>query len=841
MCRASGLLILGSLLAAGLATGCKQHHAVGANTSDHYFATPFQDESQFIVEAIVSDLAEQVSYAAAHRLPDSKAFSVTATEKPGSPPDAPVYDVRVRLSPDQREVKAELSTRGGIWSPEVYGPLTKELARAVGLKPPRAVKPDDSALVSKLLDNTAETIEAQNQAVSAALEKDFANPDLHEQAALVLGAFMLRENSGDFYEMRSPLCRLTAHLAMARFLRSGAGYDVNGRMAEAVLLTLIGAETPALERLKAIGTNAAPIAAMARALQAFNTLDYRPLDEATNRTSLETMAWFTARAYCTSTSAAWEKLSDEQKQNIDIGRIAHAFGYSVEIGHVLLETSLPLELQEINSVYSRSHDKELEMGQVATNLNALPERCFTQEGTTVRVRVIGWGQWADFFQRHLCHAIQQNFHFMDHVWGVPDEAKRFATQCDTNFGALRLYPFVRRFNCTDVETYHQSVDDAFKVTVATPHLVPSRCWNELCYKPRFAPLYSPNPNPHINEWHRHNPPPGTVYDLGPRLIQPSLIARPDVVAFMESLQKLAPHAWDIATQLETRKYRGHPTYEQAMALYGPFLPYSVGALSQVALTVTNDFGRYEKLMLQAAALNPQMYYTLADYMIDQKKDDKGAAYLEKACQTDPDAVRVSNHSRWRVWYYLKKGQTEKAREIADQAAEVYSCDGLEAKGNFLEATTNYDEAFEWFAKIEERYNRSSPVLYFCLRQMGRTNDQRYAEEVKKRLKILFPKGMEKVALNDFQGAPTDGVLIMQENEPLKAAGLKKGDVIVAVYGTRVHHMGQYIYARELQHTPELSLIVWQGDAYREFKPSPPQHRFGVEFGDYVVKRPGTGT
>jgi tetratricopeptide (TPR) repeat protein len=444
-----------------------------------------------------------------------------------------------------------------------------------------------------------------------------------------------------------------------------------------------------------------------------------------------------------------------------------------------------------------------------------------------------------FFQRHLCHAIQQNFWFMNRQWGVPDEAKKFAAQCDREFGALRLYPFVRRFNCTDIETYHKSVDDGFKVTVATPHLVPARCWNELCYKVRFAPLYTPNPNPHVNEWHSHDPPPGTVYDLGPRLDHPSLIDRPDALAHFEKLHELAPYDWGIAGQILTRKYQGHPTYDEAMALYGALLPYSVGALEKVACTVTNKPEQYERLMLQAAALNPACYYTLGDYVLDRKQEDKAAEYLEKACAADPDVVRVANHARWRVSYYLKKGQTEKAREIADQGGEVYSAYGLEAKGNFLEATTNYDEAFEWFAKIEERYGKSGPVLNFCLRYRAQTGDARFQPEVQKRIKTLFPKGIEKVAVQDFHGPPTDGVLILQENDLLKAAGLKAGDVIVAVYGVRVHNLQQYAYGRELKQTPELDLIVWHGDAYREFKPSPPRHRFGVDFGDYAAKNSKT--
>lgn len=836
MLRSPGLLLVVSLLAAGLAGGCKPKPSAGSANSSAYFATPFQSESQFVVEAIVSDLAEQMCYATSHRLPGKEGFSVTATEKPDPPVDSPVYEVRIRLGPNQSEVKMEVSINGPIWSPAVYQSLAGELGRAVGLSGGHPSKPDDTTLLSRLADGTAETIEKENQTLSAALEKDFRNPDLHEAAAMLLGAFVSREHSGNFFEIRSPLSRMTAHLAMARFLRGTDAGSLNGRVAEAALLTMIGAEVPALERLKAIGTQDAPAAAvMVRALRALNTGDYRPLNDVTDRSPIESAAWFWALAHYTSTTAAWRNLSDEQKQSIDFVRIANQMGYSVEIGHALLEASLPLELQEISAVYEQSHHEELARGAVAKALNALPERCFSESGGNVHVRVIGWGQWAMFFQRHLCHAIQQNFWFMIRKWGVPDDAKQFAAECDREFGALRLYPFVRRFNCTEVEAYHKSVDDGFKVTVATPHLVPAHCWNALCYRVRFAPLYSPNPNPHINEWHSHNPLPGTVYDLDSRLDHPCLVNRPDAVAHFDKLHELAPYHWGVAGQILTGKYMGHPTYDQAMALYGGLLPYSVGALWKVACTVTNQPEQYKKLMLQAAALNPACYYDLCDYVLAHGQEDEAAEYLDKACAADPDAVRIANRARWRVSYYLKKGQTEKAREIADRGGEVYSFAGLEAKGNFFEATTNYDDAFEWFAKIEERYRDSNPVLNFCLRYRGRTGDARFEPEVQKRMTTLFPEGIEKVAAKDLHGPPNDGVLLQGENDLLKAAGLKAGDVIVAVHGVRVHDLRQYAYGRELKQTPELDLIVWKGDSYRELRPTLPRRRLGVEVRDYQAK------
>ena len=138
---------------------------------------------------------------------------------------------------------------------------------------------------------------------------------------------------------------------------------------------------------------------------------------------------------------------------------------------------------------------------------------------------------------------------------------------------------MQRFDCTNEATYHQSVDDSLKVTVATPQLVPAECWNYLCYETPVASLYSPNPNPHINEWHKHNPPPGTDYDLDPRLDHPSLIERPDAVAAFEKLHALAPYDCRITDFLVKKEYNDHPTYDQATALYQAELPYSVAAFT----------------------------------------------------------------------------------------------------------------------------------------------------------------------------------------------------------------------------------------------------------------------
>lgn len=827
-CLMAGCLVMAALLAAG----CKQKSSVNETRSGNYFQTPFQTESEFIVQAVVSDLAQQMYYAARHQLPEEKSFQVIATQTPGASTNAPVYALQIRLDPKLPELKCDVAINGPIWSPEVYADVARQLALAVGLSPGNSTPEGDTALLARLKDNTPEIIEKENQRLSSALENDFTNSELHEQAAVLLGAFLLRDHSGYFMEIRSPLSRLTAHLAMAQFLRGSQPAGLNGQMAEALMLTLAGNEAPAMARLADIGTDHADVLPMVRALQTRNTGDYRILDQLGGLSGVESVEWFYAWANYVSTTLAWPKLSDDQKQTIDFVRAANDLGYSVEIGHQLLAVSIPLELREIESVHRLSQGGELTKGSFIEALNQMPDGCFSQASGGVQVHVIGWGQWADFLQRHLCHAIQQNFYFMESMWGVPDDAREFAAKCDRQFDGLRLYPFVRRFDCTDEAGYHQSVDDGFKVTVATPQLVPADCWNYLCYQVGFAPWYKPNPNPHVNEWHNPNPPPGTVYNLRPRLNHPSLTERPDTIPHFQQMHALAPYDCRLIYFLLKHQYHDQATYEQATNLFGALLPYSINAMRTVARTIYNQPEQYKKLMLQAAALDPVCYYTLGDYEISHHDDDLAAKYIDEACAADPDSVRVSNEAYWRVKYWLKKGQTGKARQIADDAGEVYSARGLESKAYFFEATSNYDGAFEWYAKEEERYDDSGPLVDFCERYKNLTGDSRFEPEVKKRVNKMFPHGMEKVSLADFHAPPTDGVSILQQGELLTAAGLRAGDVIVALNGTRTHTFNQYMFVRGLLAGPELDLIVWQGGNYHEIKASPPDHRFGVDFGDY---------
>src|SRR5436190_2732954 len=366
-----------------------------------YFQTEFQDESQFIVQTILTDLAEMAVLAKTPNVTDSNAFSIRVTEKPNSPLGSPAYAAKLKL-PQAAPLTCDLLVKRPIWAPEVYLDVLEKIGSQTGLNVPRAAAASENTvrLLETLLDARAETIERENQTLSAALEKNFLASNLHEQAALLLGAFALRENSGDFFDRRTSLCRITAHLAFAAYLRGKAEPAIEGRLAEALLYTLMNNQTDALQRIDALKGEDPPLATWRRTLRAYNTADYRPLTGLDNLKPIERIAWFSAYSKSVDGDVAWGELSDEAKKGFpDFARIANSGGYSVETGHELLRISIPLEIREASEVYKLAMARDIKEAGLVESLNQLPERCFGSVDKGVRKpRVIGWGHWACSFK-----------------------------------------------------------------------------------------------------------------------------------------------------------------------------------------------------------------------------------------------------------------------------------------------------------------------------------------------------------------------------------------------------------------------------------------------------------
>jgi len=796
------------------------------------FATPWQDESQFIVQTIATDLVEMMVFAKSGRAPEAGGLKMEVNEVATQADGTIVYQVKV----PSLQVAMELPINAAIWSPTVYQPLARTLAKKLDLT--GSANLPTNSIIAELTDLRAVVIEHANAEVSAALEKDCASPALHERAALVLATFTLREHARLFFEIRTELCAMTAHLALARSLRAGDEVSVEGRLAEAALTTLYNNRAEGMKLVEAIGEDVPGVTAWKQALRTRNTGDYRIIKETPELSLLERIEKFKAEAQRLNTDVVWNELTrlPEPLRGLpDWIRIVGSNDYGVETGHELLRGALPAELNEIEQVHALvPGEPVLSRDNLVAALNVEPGRCVTVgAGGRPRVRVIGWGLWAAFLQRRLCQAITEDFRFMDKMWGVPDDAREFRQKADAQFAGLRLYPFVRRQNATDDAYYHRAQDDSMALIRREPHLIPADVWNYVSYRVPFGDIYVPPPHPFINEWHRHNPPPGTAYNPYPRMNHPSLMGQTDTSARLDRLHALAPWDHDIAYYLVKDHYGSQPTAEQLMDGYRAELEFVPDPMRKIAQASETQPAVYIEWMTRAAALNPAAYYPLGTYLVKHGRDAEAAVAYVNGMTRDPDSVTMATYAGWLVTYFEAHGQPENATALADRAAETYSYDGLEAKARLLETRKDYDQALAVYSAMVERYQIMRGLGNFLIRTQKVVPAPKYRELLTRTLSDAAGWKLPRVELKDLSSAPVNGVVFTAENSETIKAGLKPGDVIVAAQGYRVHDYPSYTVLRDFDATGPLRLILWRNGAYLELSASPPKHSFGVTMSTYT--------
>jgi len=641
---------------------------------------------------------------------------------------------------------------------------------------------------------------------------------------------------------------MTAHLAFANGLRNGRDPSSEGHLADAMLVALYNNETRALKLLEGI-PDSDDMALWKRALRMRVTGDYRILGESDSRTLLEQLEWFRAQARSIGPDHAWQSLriKDEWKPMADWYRIINIHHWpldqsnatSVELGHVMLETGLKAEFREGALVYANETGMKLTEANTVEALNAEPTRCIVgQNDGTAQVHVIGWGLWAGFLQRHLCHTIQSDFYFLNEWWGVPDKARDYRQYMDDRLSGLRLYPFVRRSDSTEEAYYHRAQDDEMRLVHRCPQYVPAEEWNEICYNVSFGPLYIPPPHAFINEWHKHNPPAGTVYDIFPRINHPSLTGRPDVLKRLQQLQAMAPYDEAINYELLHVLYGDKPTAAQFTEIYGAMVDFTPWVCRSIATLSEKDAASFEKWHIKAAVLDPASYQILAQFYAKHGRDDEAAKSYLQWIANETDDVAIANDSSWLIDYFERTGQTESATKLADRAAEAYSSRGLQAKARLLERRQDYAGAVEYYLKIHERYEAPGLVIGCIMRFKKHSDDPRYDSLLEQLMQQYLPAGLKPFQLANPASPPAAGVLVHSENVEITGAGLKKGDIIVAERGYQVPDWIGFKVIRDLDADEPYALKIWRNSRYIDLKPLPGDYRFGIDLIDYRAQNTG---
>jgi len=839
-------LVLGSLAAGGVVTWLAVHfmqprtptRAASGRTAPPVRAssvpTPppqwaYANEEAWIVGQTSRDIVEMIVYARDHALPSGErvAFSATSEGAPGAASATPPRYV-VAFAPAPGMPKAQsLEFPTYIWAPESYEPLAAAVLAAVSLPP---ATPSSERLVSEALTNPLSRVLArESQRVSQRLETAMLDAGAHEQAALIVGALALRDAAGQLTDVRHELCRMAAHLAVARALRRGTPSPAASD-AEALLLTLVNRQKDALARIDLLerAQPAPDRAALLRALRIRITRDWRILKDPGRATLVERLQHFRAVQQSLDASHALTFLRSFRPEAIgDWGRVAFHIGVSVEEGNVFSASLATLELNEAAEVWRILHGAPPPEDKMIEALNAPPERLVSAgDAPPPAPHVIGWGTWARFFQRHLVFAHESSVRFQLGMLGNRDDARRWCTGFDDAFSGLELWPSETLLCNTfppaptrpdgrppDNETRRrEACARGVPLLQTAPERVPSRFWIQLNGDCREA--RDDRSMPDHAQWMRTLTPAGTALMLRQRASDVD-DKKPEARPVYGALYEIAPFDTRVLSVLAPK--RDEATAEQVTSLYGPLTEYDIQVMKLLAWTRRADGATARALYERIAALVPDEYLELGKYLVDAGLQDEAAAAYEKAIAKAGDRVGVSD-ARWLVGYYCDRSRTDHARAVAELAADVGSAAGFQTMGYFFERMGRYTDAQEWYEKIVERYGdretTREPLDNFYIRYTHRVGDGRFGGEAAAALARVFPAGLERVSVAEIDGPPRlrdamHAVRVAGDSQRSTRFGLLKDDVVVAVNGYRVHNDRQYRLLWTFDDRPEATVIVWR--------------------------------
>jgi tetratricopeptide (TPR) repeat protein len=796
--------VVGALLLAVLAGGLGYRFysrglgRLGAAPSQ--VTTAFRTEEQWIVGQVARDLDEMARFA--------------RTGQPSASTQSPVS------LPDPSE---------GPWSFRSYEPFAKALLQAQGVVHAPAPPSTDEALLDALTDLGGGRLARESVRLSEALRRDFTNPDRHEEAALLVGAFALREAEGHFADARASLGRMTAHLTLSGALRGSPDRSLSGTYAEILHASLTRQSALALELIgKLPGEPSSAQAAWRSALTLRTTQDWRSFPDVSEGTLLERLEYL--RALVATRSAAEVRVFLEKADpgnQADWNRIVSTAHLGVELGNLTVLPGLTPLVAEIGEVRATLGLPPVADDALVKELNRPPRGCIGSSGP----QILDWGAWAAFYSRAILEHVADADTHLRRVQGAAGAADAYQKEMTGGFGRVRLYPVVTTHWTRGQEMNLDRIADAITVAIDHPQLVTAHNWGQLEYAQRYEPVRRGMPR--SAEWFRTAIPRGTAFDARYRLeeLGHAPRTRPDV----EALAAIDPHDFAIDMSLVRVRHGARPTLAQLQAILGGRAGFDSRAAEALAKAGAEAGGPEQERVLAAnCQRSAPACFDLAHHLVDEGRDEEAAATFERAIG-DPsvDRVLAASHSRWLIDYHFRQGHQDRALRLANEAAETGSYSGLSFRARLLEQMERYDGAESDFEAMAERYDNNSSLVAFHYRMARGRGRAEFEAKLRRSARALFPNGLEKVG--DPGGKPPlDGAYVMGHSPELLKAGLRAGDVIVGVDGWRIRTAGQYEAVVRFDRADAMIFTVWRG-GYQQLRATVKDRWLGVRLVDFPVK------
>ena len=705
------------------------------------------------------------------------------------------------------------------WEPDAFLVMARA---AFGDAAKVSIDNDIVEIYPALIAMDVPTLIESSKTVSSLLAANMHNAHAHESAALVLGAFALREAADWFTDVRWSLNRMTAHLAVAKALRQGDQRSPDGALANVILLSLANHQARALAELGklGIGTPPEPLNAWIRALHIRITQDWRALPQPAATSRLEKLEYFRARRATVRRERAMPVLEQlAEPVAVDFARIAQDSGVNVEDSHELITPALELELEEAARAYQRLNGRPMpELLPEALNHRA--PRLINAEP-----RVLPWGAWAEFYQRHIAMNMSMVDSFVRHGLDDHDRADEWKRSFEARLGELTMFPvgtlrWTKGSEGTEADMKY--LREIISLTAKAPELVPVRAWQFAEMGSRYEPV--PKLMPVGEDWFKR-PTPQVPFEAG---------VRRGAAEDVESLLSTAPHDMLLLIAMA----EGDPNaaaVKHARGLLEYHHDYDLRAIDTSVKYLNTGTQDLLSLQRKACAISPRDCMAMASTLLYWINDEPAAAREYERAFADPDldAIARANESGWLVSYYHRTKQIDKAVALAERVVRTGSAAGFDTHGRLSERLGILDKAEEDFMANVQAYNDKSGLLGFYYRRVEVDKHEAYRARWAHWLAEVFPDGLQPEPTTMI-GAPQKGVFVYKDSPYSRKYGVRTGDIIVGLEGWRVDNAEQYFAINDFKDDPAVKITLWRGQLVT-IEAKSPTRLLGTELQTHPLK------
>lgn len=288
-----------------------------------------------------------------------------------------------------------------------------------------------------------------NEIYSRALSENPLDPELHRNAAILLGLMAWQEGHHDFSNRLEYLNRITPHLAIARYLNEDIVEDPNYIFARVLLLSLVGRHAEVLESLDKI-PNEENFVSWKRVLELrARGYDYRISEEWKDPRMLEQFEILRATLNVASDTDKEEVVSNSSlfyDNHLYAARMLYDQASTVGLGHMTrrygfrAEAEFLSNLLEVYEIDSQNQEKVIQF------LNTRPVGLVDFTGITEhRLHVISPGLWADQYQRHFMKLLAEDFNFNYSKLGIPDVWSKIKEEYTKEYSDYLYFPFLNTY------------------------------------------------------------------------------------------------------------------------------------------------------------------------------------------------------------------------------------------------------------------------------------------------------------------------------------------------------------------------------------------------------------